>query len=264
MPIMYIIAGCNGAGKTTGSKNILSALTHCNTYVNADDIAAELSPENPAAAAFEAGRIMLSQLEELLQSNADFAFETTLSTRSFAGMIRKAKSKGYAIRLFFLWLVSPEMAKQRVAARVKRGGHSIPEDVIERRYYRGVANFIHIYRNISDSWVLMDNRTAEPVQIAEGYLDKATDIRDAALWSLFVEHSTMVEEPAEQYGEGFTDRLIAAMMKSNYQMLIEAAAINESLVVGDGPPGFRHAPAIELLQEFERSEKFKSLFGINA
>lgn len=259
MPHLYIIAGCNGAGKTTGSNKILPACWNCQTYVNADDIAARLWPSNPAAAALEAGRMMLSKLDELMNDGVDFAFETTLATRSYAGLINKAKSKGYKITLFYLWLVSPEMAMARVAARVKKGGHSIPDEVIERRYYRGISNFMKLYRALCNTWVLMDSRKPEIAQIAEGRFEQDIDVRDLTLWNQFVEHGERVSEPVQLYGTGITDRLIAAMMQANHEMLLEAAANNELLVVGDGADGFKHAPAAELLKEFEASALFKSL-----
>lgn len=130
-----------------------------------------------------------------------------------------------------------------------------------RTYSRGIANFINIYRRICDTWVLIDNRNSAAVQIAEGRFDKAIDVRDPTLWNLFVEHSTMVEESVELYGEGFTDRLIEAMMRASHRMLLNAAVANELLVVGEGEFGFRHVPARELLREFEQSAHFKALLS---
>jgi predicted ABC-type ATPase len=145
---MYIIAGCNGAGKTTASFNILPAILHCKEYVNADEIARGISPFQPEKVAFEAGRIMLKRIDELLLTNEDFAFETTLATRSFHQLIDKAKKLKYDVILIYFWLESIELAEQRVKARVKSGGHNIPEDVIKRRYYRGIKNLFNLYHEL--------------------------------------------------------------------------------------------------------------------
>ncbi len=135
MPNLYIIAGCNGAGKTTASYTVLPEMLNCKEFVNADSIAAGLSPFNTESVAFEAGRIMLQRINTLLNDGVDFAFETTLATRSYVSLIKEAEALGYKISLLYFWLESPNMAKQRVAERVKEGGHSIPAEIIERRYY---------------------------------------------------------------------------------------------------------------------------------
>src|ERR1700757_2748417 len=118
MPNLYIIAGCNGAGKTTASYTILPDLFNCREFVNADMIAAGLSPFNPESVSLEAGRIMLQRIQELLEANVDFAFETTLATRSYVSYIKKAEEKGYKVTLLYLWLPSPETAIERVTKRV--------------------------------------------------------------------------------------------------------------------------------------------------
>lgn len=145
---LYIIAGCNGAGKTTASYSILPTILNCKEFVNADEIAKGLSPFQPENVSFEAGRIMLHRIEELLYKNVDFAFETTLATKSFAQTVKKAQEKNYTVTLLFFWLNSIELAKHRVALRVSEGGHNIPTEVIERRYQRGIKiylNFICLY-----------------------------------------------------------------------------------------------------------------------
>ena len=167
MPNLYIIAGCNGAGKTTASFTILPEVLNCREFVNADTIAAELSPQNPESVAIEAGRIMLKRVSELMDERADFAFETTLATRSYVSLIKKAHDFDYKVTLLYFWLDSPETAYDRVAKRVKEGGHNIPIDVIERRYYRGIHNFMNLYAPIVDKWVLVNNVKLVPVVIAE-------------------------------------------------------------------------------------------------
>jgi predicted ABC-type ATPase len=126
MPNLYIIAGCNGAGKTTASLTVLPEVLNCFEFVNADSIAAGLSPLNPDSVAFEAGRIMLNRIRHLLNNEVDFAFETTLSTKSYVSLIKEAKTRGYQITLLYFWLNSPELAINRVTNRVSQGGHNIP------------------------------------------------------------------------------------------------------------------------------------------
>ncbi|SFD19327.1 Predicted ABC-type ATPase [Chitinophaga sp. CF118] len=158
MPNLYIIAGCNGAGKTTASYTVLPEVLDCKEFVNADGIAAGLSPFNPESVAFEAGRIMLQRIDHLLVEGADFAFETTLSTRSYVSFVKKAQGLGYTVTLLYFWLDSPEFAIERVAERVEQGGHNIPSDVIIRRYYRGIHNLINLYIPVCDNWYVVDNR----------------------------------------------------------------------------------------------------------
>ena len=134
MPKLYIIAGCNGAGKTTASYTVLPEMLGCKEFVNADEIAKGLSPFNPESVAIEAGRLMLQRMDDLLSEGSDFAFETTLSTRSYVKFIERAQAKGYFVTLLYFWLPTPEQAIERVATRVREGGHNIPSDVFRRRY----------------------------------------------------------------------------------------------------------------------------------
>ncbi len=164
---LYIIGGCNGAGKTTASFNILPDILNCREYVNADEIARGISPFQPEKVAIEAGRIMLHRIDELLSLGEDFAFETTLSTRSFINTIERAKSKGYSITLIFFWIESTELAIKRVQTRVKEGGHNIPNDTIVRRYYGGLKNLFSLYQNICDLIMIYDNSKSNPELIFE-------------------------------------------------------------------------------------------------
>ncbi|MFZ4796617.1 MAG: zeta toxin family protein [Bacteroidia bacterium] len=156
-PNLYIISGCNGAGKTTASFNILPEILSCKEYVNADEIARGISPFQPEKVAIESGRIMLKRIDELLENNETFAFETTLATKSFESLITKAKATGYFVNLIFYWLESVELAEMRVKTRVAEGGHNIPKDVIHRRYFRGIDNLFKIYHDICDLVVIYDN-----------------------------------------------------------------------------------------------------------
>ena len=133
MANLYIIAGCNGAGKTTASYSVLPDMLNCKEFVNADEIARGLSPFQPEKVAIQAGRIMLGRINELINQNSDFAFETTLATKSYAKLIQEVQTKGYFVTLLFFWLKTPEMAVKRVKERVLSGGHNIQEDIIYRR-----------------------------------------------------------------------------------------------------------------------------------
>ncbi len=173
---LYIIGGCNGAGKTTASFNILPDLLNCKEFVNADEIARGLSPFQPEKVSIEAGRLMLTRINELIHSNQDFSFETTLSTRSFINTIEFAKSKGYFITLIFFWLDSIQLAKNRVQKRVAEGGHNIAPEVIERRYKLGIKNLFDLYADKVDSLLIYDNSTIESELIAEKEFNTAFTI----------------------------------------------------------------------------------------
>lgn len=181
MPNLYIIAGCNGAGKTTASMTILPEILDCKEFVNADLIAYGISPLNMESVAFQAGRLMLNRIKELIEDEVDFAFETTLSTRSYIGTIATAREKGYKVTLLFFWLHSPEQAKERVAERVSKGGHHIPDEVVERRYYRGIHNFFQLYSPVCDNWLLVDNTNSDPILIANNKLSEI-EISETTLW----------------------------------------------------------------------------------
>lgn len=156
-PTLYIIAGCNGAGKTTASYSVLPDLLYCREFVNADEIAKGLSPFNPESVAVEAGKLMLRRIDVLLGQKKTFAFETTLAARSYVSLVKRAKVEGYKVILLFFWLSSPEMAVDRVAKRVSEGGHDIPVETIYRRYHAGLKNFFSVYAPVVDSWMFFDN-----------------------------------------------------------------------------------------------------------
>jgi predicted ABC-type ATPase len=168
---LYIIAGCNGAGKTTASFTILPEIIDCKEFVNADEIAKGLSPFQPEKVAFEAGRIMLNRINELLTENENFAFETTLSTRSYKNKIIGAKQKGYTATLLFFWLQNVELAKERVKIRVSEGGHNIEPEVIERRYLKGIKNLFDIYLPIIDGAFIFDNSKGKHELLAQKTVD---------------------------------------------------------------------------------------------
>ena len=166
---LYIIAGCNGAGKTTASFTILPEVLNCKEFINADEIAKGLSPFQPESVAMQAGRIMLARMDELLQKGETFAFETTLATKSYKQKIEWAQANDYEVTLLFFWLDSPNMAKKRVAQRVAEGGHSIPSETIERRYHNGITNLFAIYIDMVDICYIFDNSEGERTPIAKKY-----------------------------------------------------------------------------------------------
>ena len=176
---LYIIAGCNGAGKTTASFTILPEILDCKEFVNADEIAKGLSPFQPEKVAFESGRIMLNRLEELFLQNENFAFETTLATKSYKHKILKAQNQGYNTTLLFFWLKNPELAIERVKIRVKEGGHHIPQDVIMRRYYNGIFNLFNIYLPLVNQTLIFDNSEGNHILIAEKNKDEKINVYDS-------------------------------------------------------------------------------------
>jgi predicted ABC-type ATPase len=181
---LYIIAGCNGAGKTTASFTILPEIIECKEFVNADEIAKGLSPFQPDKVAFEAGRIMLKRIAELLESQETFAFETTLSTRSYKLKVEEAKQKGYTVTLLFFWLQNMELAKERVRIRVTEGGHNIESSVIERRYIKGIKNLFDIYLPIVDGALIFDNSFGKHILIGKKSTGLELEITDSLKFDL--------------------------------------------------------------------------------
>lgn len=184
---LYIIAGCNGAGKTTASYTILPEILDCREFVNADEIAKGLSPFQPESVSVEAGRIMLNRVNDLLLRNENFAFETTLSTRSYQTKIKEAQEEGYTVTLLFFWLQSVELAQERVKIRVLEGGHNILPDVIKRRYYRGIKNLFDLYLPIVDSALIFDNSEGLSELCAEKQIDKDLIIINSTKFNLLKE-----------------------------------------------------------------------------
>ena len=182
MPTLYVIAGCNGAGKTTLSKNLLPEYLGVKEFVNADEIARGLSPFNAEGVAFAAGRIMLQRIQELVNEGADFAIETTLATKSYASLFKTLKAKGYRIFLLFVYLPDMQEAIKRVKQRVKNGGHNIPENVIERRYLRGIKNLTGLYLPLAHKWLVVDNSQEIATFVAE-HLEDDIIIHDAEIWN---------------------------------------------------------------------------------
>jgi predicted ABC-type ATPase len=163
---LYIIAGPNGVGKTTFARKFLPKYANCKNFVNADLIAQGISPFSPEAAAIRAGRLMLTEIEFFSKRQVSFGFETTLSGRSYLGLVQRLKRRGYKVHLFFLFVQAVDVTLSRIKERVLKGGHDVPEAVVRRRFDRSVRNFFREYQALVDSWYLFDNTGTNPVPIA--------------------------------------------------------------------------------------------------
>lgn len=188
MPHLIILAGPNGAGKSTAAPALLNDALHMNNFVNADVIAQGLCAYKPEKVAIQAGRIMLNKIHSLAEERANFAFETTLASRTFSTWIPKLKKNGYQFHLVFLWLKSPELAVLRVKERIKAGGHMVPEETIRRRYTAGVKNFFKLYSPLADSWQLYDNSDINKLSlIASKISQNDVIIKNEDLWKQLLE-----------------------------------------------------------------------------
>lgn len=194
MANLYILAGCNGAGKTTASYSFLPEILDCREFVNSDEFAKSLSPFDPSEASVTASRFMLRRIEYLLDRGATFSVETTLATRSLVSIINEAHKRGYVVTILYLWIQSPEMAIQRVRDRVASGGHNIPEAVLRRRYSTGLKYLFDMYMPICDRWMIADNSSSTFMLIAEGD-DRRIIIKDE---DKFRKIRKMVKEDEEQ------------------------------------------------------------------
>jgi predicted ABC-type ATPase len=183
MKNLYIISGCNGAGKTTASYTVLPEILDCKEFVNADEIARGLSPFNPESVAIEAGRLMLKRIDELLEKGETFSIETTLATKSYINLVRRAHNKGYVVKVLFFWLNSPKLALLRIAERVAKGGHNIPETIAQRRYVTGINNLFNLFMDEVDYWDIYDNSEYPRKQIACGGKDVQTVIYEESLFA---------------------------------------------------------------------------------
>lgn len=183
MPNLYVIGGCNGAGKTTASFALLPDMLGCKEFVNADEIARGLSPFQPETVSIEAGRIMIRRMEGLIRQKQDFAIETTLATKSYVKFIQQAQEDGYFVTLLYFWLNSPELAIKRVEERVRSGGHNVPVEVIRRRYKSGAKNLFTMYTPICDYWIVVDNSENPFKVIIEGKKDQVIEEHDPYIFN---------------------------------------------------------------------------------
>jgi predicted ABC-type ATPase len=166
-PTIYIIAGCNGAGKTTFAREFLPREVKCLRFLNADEIARGLSPFDPAGGALRAGRILLSEFRASIERRETFAFESTLSGRTYVGLLRQALDLGFRIHLHYLWLPNVRMAIARVRERVIKGGHHVPTADVRRRFTRSLLHLATNYAPLAEQWAVWDNQTSPPVLMAQ-------------------------------------------------------------------------------------------------
>jgi predicted ABC-type ATPase len=194
MPRLYIIAGCNGAGKTTASYTILPDMLNCDEFLNSDEIAKRLSPNKPEESAVRASRLMMERIEELIDKGETFGVETTLATRTLVRVITEAQQKGYVVTLVFFWLKMPELAVERVKLRVEAGGHYVPEATIRRRYDVGIRNLFNLYIPVCDYWIMIDNSNNPSTIIAEGGTNVVTKIHNKTLYNLLINYERTRDE----------------------------------------------------------------------
>jgi predicted ABC-type ATPase len=176
-PTLYIIAGCNGAGKTTFATEFLPHSVHCLRFLNPDEIARGLSPLNPPAANVKAARILLQEIHGAIRDRQTFAMETTLSGRTYIHLFKKARANGYQIELHYLWLASPSQALARIRQRVQKGGHNVPSSDVRRRFARSLKRLIHSYLPLADRWVIWDNRGLPLKQLAESSTSSVDNVK---------------------------------------------------------------------------------------
>lgn len=182
-PSVVILAGPNGAGKSTAAPALLHGTLAVNEFVNADVIARELSAADPESAAIAAGRVMLARLRELADRRISFAFETTLASRTFAPWLRDLRASGYDVQLVFLWLPSADFAIERVAGRVRGGGHNVPAATVRRRYRSGLRNFFSLYEPLASAWRFYDSSRPLPKLVAEGLESQPSKVYDQGVWT---------------------------------------------------------------------------------
>lgn len=187
MPKVVVIAGPNGAGKSTTAPLLLREALEVDEFVNADTLASGLSAFAPEQVAIAAGRLMLRRLDDLASQGCDFAFETTLASRSFAPWLKQLEARGYDINLIYLWLHDATLAIDRVAERVRRGGHGIPSAIVARRYERGLVHFFGLYRPLADFWLMLDNSDRALLDpIAWQQRRNRLVVSDSSIWSELV------------------------------------------------------------------------------
>ncbi len=181
--ILYIIAGANGSGKSTLASELLPSENL--EFLNADDVAKEICPENIEKVRIKAGKIVLKKLDGLLKTGKSFAIETTLSGKNHVKTIKTAKSLGYKVFIIYSYLDSPSLCENRIKIRVLNGGHNIPKEDIIRRYYRSKENFWTIYKNLVEEWALFYNGTSEYILIAQSK-DNTIEIYNENLYNNFI------------------------------------------------------------------------------
>jgi len=179
---IFGLLGPNGAGKTTASFSLLPEILDCKEYVNADNIAAGISPFQPGKVAIEAGRLMLKRIDDLIKMKVDFAIETTLSGHNYITKLKEFKENGYEVILIYVWLNSPILAIERIKNRVTKGGHFIEDEIVIRRYHRGLKNLFQHFIPVCEYWSIYDNSTQNTFMIAEGIKDLEIEVINKDIW----------------------------------------------------------------------------------
>lgn len=186
---IFILGGPNGAGKTTAARVLLPLQLRMGAFLNADEIARRISPDNPATADLRAGRILLECLQEMIRQKRSFAFETTCAGRAYLKILRDCRASGWRVSLLYLWIPSAEYSLARVSRRVSQGGHSIPPEVIQRRYRTSLWNMIHLYLPLVDDAVIYDNRDGAMSVVARRAVSGVIEIVDAEIWAKILEET---------------------------------------------------------------------------
>ncbi len=274
---IIVIAGPNGAGKSTFAAEYLEREGGGRPFVNGDDIAANLNPEDPATAAQEAGRIALRRMDAHVASGTDFAVETTLSGRAYAARIRRWQARGYRVAIIYLRLRSPDRAVERVARRVREGGHHIPEDVIRRRFERSWRNFRELYREVADEWLVYDSSVRPPLLIEQsvgwpgahepraaarsterGDLDPSRTTSDRARAYESTGRSHMTGQPGRfPEGEPSVKSVTAALARAQEVALARAAAVRDRQA-SDGSAGQRGKEGSGTAHQRDRSAQSRT------
>jgi predicted ABC-type ATPase len=197
MPKMYIISGCNGAGKTTASYTLLPEMLECSQFINSDEFAKSFNPFKPEAAAIRASRFMLMRYRYMFEKRLDFGIETTLATKTLLNLAKKAQKEGYSITIMYFWLRTPELAIERVKARVENGGHYIEEQTIRRRYHTGLNYLFNEYIPLCDRWILVDNSTPPFRIVAQGYKGEEPEILDLTTYNIIKEIASKAQSKEE-------------------------------------------------------------------
>jgi predicted ABC-type ATPase len=186
---IVILGGSNGAGKTTAAEVLLQRKLRIYAFLNADEIARVISPDNVEAAAFEAGRLMIERMRKMIRLGQSFAFETTCSGKSYIRLLKECQRSGWRVSLIYLWIPSPEYSMARVARRVSQGGHNIPEEVIRRRYQAGLWNMRHLYLPLADDATIYDNRDRALRLIARRAPGSPLRVIDEEIWAKIEEET---------------------------------------------------------------------------
>jgi len=237
MPNLYIIAGCDGAGKTTVANTLLPEVLNCREFVNAGSILAGLSPSNPEREVIEAGRITLNRIEQLLQRGEDFAIETTLAGKCYVGVIKKAQSNGYKVSLIFIWLNTPQLARQRMAVA---GCKQVSDEIITRRFMRGRYNLHSLYIPVCNFYTIITTDIGEPDQVKTREAGQITKAVDSS--------GLLVNAKLKMSPENIAlrDKMLKGATEAYKKLLTTSIENNRDLVVADEEGNIQHIPAIEL------------------